>query len=127
MSRQLPGLAGEIEAVIGLELTAKLLKERGGTDVSIPLRAKGSALAKIVGQRACAALIREIGPGKIALPCAGFRGRDAERAERKRRAMEMLRAGHSLREVALQCDLAQRTVSNYRDELADDRQGKLPL
>lgn len=121
MSKNLPGLAGEIEAVIGLELTAKLLKERGGTDISIPLRAKGSALAKIVGQRACEALIREIGPGKVALPSAGFRGRDAERAARKRRAMEMLRAGHSLREVALECDLAQRTVSNYRDELEDDR------
>jgi len=127
MSRQLPGLAGEIEAAIGLELTAKLLRERGGTDISIPLRAKGSALARIVGRAACEALIREIGPGKIALPCAGFRGRDAARAARKARALEMLRAGHSLREVALSCDLAQRTVSNYREELGDDRQGKLPL
>lgn len=124
---QLPGLAGEIEALIGLDLTAKLLKARGGTEITVPVRAKGSELARLIGVQPCEAMIRDLGPGRLMLPCAGFRGRDAERQARKARAMEMLRDGHSLRDVALKCDLATRTVSNYRDELQDDRQGELPL
>ena len=121
----LPGIAGEIEALIGLDLTVALLKERGGTEIKIPVRAKGTILAKIIGETAAEVLVRELGTGRIQLPCAHMRGEKA----RKMRAIAMLREGASLREVALECDLHQRTVSNYRAEIeaADDRQGKLPL
>lgn len=124
---QLPGLAGEIEAAIGLEATAQLLRARGGTAVEIPTRARGSALATLIGVEACAALIDALGPGRVMLPCAGFRGRDAAQRDRKAKAVAMLRAGHSAREVALACDLAQRTVHKYREDLDDDAQGQLPL
>ncbi|MFZ5749896.1 MAG: hypothetical protein ACOY5U_02400 [Pseudomonadota bacterium] len=123
---QLPGIAGEIEAIIGLDLTVRLLKRRGGTQVAIPVRAKGSKLADIIGLHATERLAQAMGPGKISLPCAHMRGARARRAE----AMAMLRAGASLQQVALACDLHTRTVSNYRAMIeaeASREQLKLPL
>ena len=125
---RLPGIAGEIEETIGLEATARLLKARGGTDIEIPVRASGSALARIIGEAACEKMIARFGRGRFKLPAAGFRGRDAIQRERKARAMEMLKAGHSVREVSLACDVVERTVCNYKDELErDTRQGSLDL
>lgn len=123
---QLPGIAGEIEAIIGLDLTVRLLKRRGGTQIAIPVRAKGSKLAEIIGQQATERLALAMGPGKITLPCAWMRGAKARRAE----AIEMLKRGASLQQVALACDLHTRTVSNYRARLegeAGAAQMKLPL
>lgn len=111
--QRLPGIAAEIEEIIGLEATVNLLRARGGCQVSIPVRADGSMLAGIIGVRATEALIRHLGPGKITLPCASMRGAGARKAQ----AMRMLRAGASLQEVALACDLHTRTVSNYRAEI----------
>jgi DNA-binding CsgD family transcriptional regulator len=116
---QLPGVAGEIEQTIGLELTVKLLKARGGTVVKIPATARGTLLAGIIGEQATEKLIDEIGPGNIDLPCGHMRGRDASRLQKKRRAIAMLEDGKSLREVALACDIAVRTASQYRAELRD--------
>lgn len=123
---QLPGIAGEIEAAIGLDLTVRLLKRRGGTEITIPVRARGSMLADIVGLHAAERLVATIGPGKVMLPCGSMRGARARRAE----AMRMLRAGASIREVALACDLHSRSVSNYRAEIeaeAGRRQMTLPF
>ncbi len=120
----LPGIAGQIEALIGLDLTMKLLRERGGTGVMIPTRARGTVLAGIIGEEATETLIRELGHGPITLPCATLRGAGARRLV----ALEMLRQGASLREVALACDMHVRSVSRLRARLKDDdRQGKLPL
>ncbi|WP_413874144.1 hypothetical protein [Albidovulum sp.] len=123
---QLPGIAGEIEAAVGLDLAVRLMKRRGGTEITIPVRAKGSMLADIIGCHAAERLIAAIGPGKIMLPCGTMRGARARRAE----AMRMLRAGASIREVALACDLHSRSVSNYRAEIeaeAGRRQMILPF
>ncbi|SEQ59335.1 hypothetical protein SAMN05428995_105231 [Loktanella sp. DSM 29012] len=117
---QLPGIAGEIEDAIGLELTAKLLKRRGGTEVNIPVRPSRSLIADIIGEQATLKLIETFGPGRITLPCGHMRGRDAERLERRRRALDMLQAGETVLDVALQCDLNQRTVKKYRAELRRD-------
>lgn len=116
---QLPGVAGEIEETIGLELTVTLLKARGGTVVKIPNKPSGTLLARIVGEQATAKLINRIGPGNIDLPCGHMRGRDATRLEKKRRAFDMLAEGKSLREVALACDIHLRTASQYRAEMND--------
>lgn len=123
---QLPGIAAEIEKAIGLDLTMKLLKRRGGTQIAIPVKACGSQLAEIVGVAAAEKIITAIGHGKITLPCAWLRGAKARRAE----AFRMLEAGASLLEVALACDMHIRTVSNYRAELearSTRRQLDLPL
>lgn len=121
---QFPGIAGDIEAAIGLDLTARLLKRRGGTEVTIPVRAKGSMLAEIIGLHGAEKVIAAIGPGKVTLPCGYMRGAKARRAEAKR----LLREGKSLREVALDCDVHTRTVSNYRAEIeAEDGAAQMRL
>ncbi|SUZ33957.1 hypothetical protein ROE7235_03738 [Roseibaca ekhonensis] len=123
---QLPGIAGEIERVIGLDLAVRLLQRRGGCELHIPRRARGSFLAEIVGEDAAAKLAEAIGPGKIVLPCAHLRGQFARREEAK----AMLRDGASLQQVALACDMHTRTVSRLRAEIeaeAGSRQPKLPF
>ena len=129
---QLPGLAGTIEDLIGLDLTVKLLKARGGTDVKIPEKPQNTLLGEIVGHEAAQILIDELPPGVITLPCSHMRGRDADRMDRKRRAIGMLLEGKSLREVALACDIHLKTAKTYRAEIKDGRhgkpdQGELPL
>ena len=120
------GFAGEIEAVIGQEATTALLRRWGGCQISLPVKAEGSALAGVIGVEAATALIQAFGHGKVTLPCADARGMKRRRAE----AMAMLRAGKSLQEVALACDLHTRTVSLYRADIeaeAGSAQMKLPL
>ncbi|MCW8843354.1 MAG: helix-turn-helix domain-containing protein [Rhodobacteraceae bacterium] len=123
----LPGIAGEIEEAIGLDLAVKLLEARGGTEIVIPVRATGTALAEIIGAAAAEKVIAEIGSGKVLLPCASMRGEGARRA----RAIELLRSGQSLRAVALECDIHIRTVSRYRAQIdaeaADLAQPGLPF
>ncbi len=124
----LPGLAGEIEALIGLDLATKLLRAKGGCQVNIPHRDRvvGSSLAAIIGERAVEALIDVYNPGAMWLPMASFRGAKRRKAD----AMRMLRGGASLQDVALAMDVASRTVSNYRAEIeaeAGSRQFALPF
>lgn len=109
-------LAAQIEALIGEELSRLLLRRRGGCQMVIPVHARGSMLAEIVGVDAAEDMIREFGPGRITLPCGDQRGPKARRAEARR----MLEAGASIQQVALACDLHTRTVSRYRAELADE-------
>lgn len=120
------GLAAEIEEAIGREATLALLGRWGGCQIALPVKAEGSALAGVIGVDAAAALIRAFGHGKITLPCADARGMKRRRAQ----AIAMLRAGRSLQEVALACDLHTRTVSLYRADIeaeAGAAQMKLPL
>ena len=120
------GLAAQIEEAIGREATLALLGRWGGCQIALPVKAEGSALAGVIGVDAAAALIRAFGHGKITLPCADARGIKRRRAQ----AIAMLRAGRSLQEVALACDLHTRTVSLYRADIeaeAGAAQMKLPL
>jgi hypothetical protein len=121
-----PGIAGEIEDLIGVELTTLLLRRWGGCQINIPKRTKNSKLAEVIGQEAAQKVINGIGHGKMTLPCASLRGIGGRRAEAK----SMLMRGASLQQVALECDLHTRTVSDYRRQIeaeAGDRQFKLPF
>jgi hypothetical protein len=123
---QLPGIAGQIEQAIGLDLTVRLLKRRGGCELHIPRRVSGSTLAEIVGEEAAERIVAAIGPGKVLLPCGHLRGQFARRADARR----MLREGASLQQVALACDMHTRTVSRLRAEIeaeAGTRQITLPF
>lgn len=111
----LTGVAAEIEDLIGTELTLKLLAERGGTRVVVPMKAPGSVLAEIVGEDAAEMIIDEMGSGPIVLPTANFRGMRARRA----RGCEMLRRGASLQEVALEIGCHTRTVLNWRRDMRE--------
>lgn len=121
-----PGIAGQIEALIGIDLTVQLLRRWGGCQIKIPAQARGSKLAEVIGVDAAEDIIRYIGHGKITLPCGSMRGQKRRRAE----AIGMLRAGASIQQVALACDLHTRTVTNYRAELdaeAGECQAQLPF
>ncbi|MCA8880373.1 MAG: hypothetical protein KDA73_10565 [Rhodobacteraceae bacterium] len=122
---ELIGVAAEIAAVIGEAQARRLFAARGGTQITIPKAAAGSALAELVGEVDAQRMIAHFGHGRIDLPMGDARGIRGRRA----RAMEMLRDGASLRQVALACDLNIRTVTNYRAELdgRDDRQLPLPF
>lgn len=119
---QLPGIAGQIEEAIGLDLAVRLLKRRGGCEIHIPRRIKGSQLAEILGEDAAARVADALGPGKVLLPCGYLRGQFARRAEAKR----MLRQGASLQEVALACDMHTRSVSRLRAEIEAEAQTRQP-
>lgn len=108
-----PGIAGQIEDIIGPELTAQLLRRWGGCQIKIPRHAEGSKLAEVIGVAAAEAVIRDFGYGKVTLPCGSMRGAKRRRAE----AVAMLRRGASVAQVALACDLHSRTVSNYRADI----------
>lgn len=111
----LTGVAAEIEDLIGTELTLKLLAQRGGTRIVVPMKAAGSVLADIVGEEAADVIIDEFGTGPIVLPNANFRGMRARRA----RGYEMLRRGASLQEVALEIGCHTRTVGNWKREMRE--------
>lgn len=119
----LPGIAGTIAEVIGLEATVRLLRWRGGCEIAVPVRPEGSALARAIGEDAARALVDHFGPGKLLLPMAAVRGAGARRVQ----ALTMLRAGASLSEVALACDLHTRTVSRLRAQLDAEGQPELPF
>lgn len=122
MSR-LPGIAGTIADVIGLEATVRLLRWRGGCEIAVPVRPEGSALAREIGDDAARRMVAHFGPGKLLLPMASVRGAGARRAQ----ALEMLERGASLAEVALACDLHTRTVSRLRAQLDAGCQPELPF
>lgn len=123
---QLPGIAGQIEEAIGLDLAVRLFKRRGGCEIHIPRRLRGSQLAEIIGEDAATRVAETLGPGKVLLPCGHLRGQFARRAD----AIKMLRAGASLQQVALACDMHTRTVSRLRAEIEAEtgaRQPTLPF
>ena len=127
---QLPGIAGEIEGVIGLDLAVVLLRARGGTEITLPQPVPGSHLEQLVGGEAAEAMVEYFGAGRLRLPLASMRGVARYNAERRARAIDLLRAGESAMSVALACDLNLRTVHRYRAEMeavACARQGKLDI
>lgn len=112
-----PGVAGQLEDVIGVELTTLLLRRWGGCQINIPVHARGSKLAEVIGVDATEAVIKEIGHGKLTLPCGSMRGHKRRVAETRAAAIAALKNGASLQQVALNFDLHTRTVSKYRAEL----------
>ncbi len=109
----LTGLAAEIEGAIGPEAAVRLLALRGGTEVSIPTRAKGSVLASVIGDEATADMIAAFGPGKTVLPASEFRGMRGRRA----RGVGMLLDGATQDAVAIACDGHRVTVQGWRSRL----------
>lgn len=125
---QLPGIAGEIETVIGLAATVDLIEARGGTTIEIPKRAKGSELARIIGIDAAQEIIDFYGTGRLSIPMAGLKGRRARERKTRDRAFAMIDAGASNMQIALECGLSRRAVQNYRQQYGEDPNGdQLPL
>jgi hypothetical protein len=119
-----PGVAGQIEELIGQELTTQLLRRWGGCRIKLPKNARGSKLAEVIGADAAETVSKHCGHGDRDLPMGSMRGRGRRRAD----AIEMLRTGSSVQQVALACDLHTRTVWKYLDEIGGrDQQMTLPF
>lgn len=119
-----PGIAGQIEELIGQELTTQLLRRWGGCRIKLPKNARGSKLAEVIGMEAADSISKHFGYGEVDLPMGSMRGRGRRRAD----AIDMLRAGSSVQQVALACDLHTRTVWKYLDEIGGrDQQMTLPF
>lgn len=119
----LPGRAGEIEGVIGLEATVRLLRWRGGCAIELPVHPERSELARRIGLEDARALVAYFGPGRLLLPMASARGQGFRRAQ----AIALLRAGRSVTEVALECDLHSRTVIRLKAQIEAEDQPELPF
>lgn len=117
------GIAGEIEAVIGATLTAKLLAARGGTVVFVPKHPKGTILSKIVGPEAVCKLIDAFGVGELHLPMGTARGRGAVRDA----SVQLFKDGKSLTEVAIKSGVHVRTASRWKKETKAGDIGLGPL
>ena len=101
----LPGILGEIATAAGEAAALKLARERGGTEVQISAR-KDSAFVGIVGQAAADKIVKAFGNGKVLVPMATARGQRG----RREAAARMLAAGRTQTEVALACDIHERTT-----------------
>lgn len=126
----LPPLQAEIATVIGLYATMKLASEWGGCEIYIPTRAPdGHWLVQSIGRKAADGLCAyfaahiEYDGGrahhgvKITLPL----GQSGIRDMARRRAIELLDKGASLREAARGSGLHQRTIQNIRARLRKER------
>lgn len=126
----LPPLQAEIASVIGLYATMKLAADWGGCEIYIPaLAPDGHWLVRLIGREAAdrlcayfAARIEGDGRGahhgvKIVLPL----GKSGARSAARRRAIELLDRGASLKEAARGSGLHQRTIQNIRAGLRKER------
>lgn len=109
--------------VMGEVAAMKLMVERGGTRIDIPTKVEGSQLAKLVGYRSASYLAKEVGHGRFQVPMGTARGI----AARRERAMNLLRAGTSIRQTALETEFHERTVERWSAQLRDNRQPQLPF
>lgn len=116
-------LERELRSVIGDQALHILLLERGGTRIWIPETPSGSQIAKLIGDLATWSLINYFGSGPMDLPCGAARGQRARRAK----AMELLRRGISVKQVALAVGVAERTAWNYKAQLTGQLDGPRQL
>ena len=112
----LTGRAAEIAEAIGPDAALRLMAHVGGTEVNIPVRAEGSALAAVVGLEVAELAARAFGPGKMTVPTGSLRGARGRRA----RGLCLLMDGASIGAVATACDVHMQTVKGWR-RLLDDR------
>lgn len=106
------GFLGLVERLAGLEAAEELVRRRGGTEIKLSAHPKG-VLATIVGPEAAKAIVEERGPEKVTVPMANLRGQGAKRAAVARLSAE----GKSASQVALICDVHERTVRRVRERL----------
>lgn len=112
----LPGILGEIATAAGEAAALKLARERGGTEVQISAR-KDSAFVRIVGQAAADKIVKAFGNGKVLVPMATARGQRG----RREAAARMLADEKTQTEVALACDIHERTARRILERARNPR------
>ncbi len=106
-----PASLREVETVIGLAATLKLVEAFGGGNCYIPATPDPSAhLVQVLGERAVAALIEQYGPGTFAVPALA--------AVRHKRVL-ISRLSGSARDVARKLGVTDRWVRYVRASSRD--------
>ena len=101
-----PASLREVETVIGLAATLKLVEAFGGGNCYIPATSDPSAhLVQVLGERAVAAMIEQYGPGSFAVPALA--------AVRHKRVL-ISRLSGSARDVARKLGVTDRWVRYVR-------------
>jgi Mor family transcriptional regulator len=120
-----PATIAEIEAVIGLALTLKLIEAFGGTTIRLPARANihpDNAIAQIIGINALRALVDALGASRwlYIARCA-----EGVRLKRNQTIVRQYNAGASVNSLALQHRLADRTIWEIlkNTDMANPQQG----
>lgn len=111
----LPKILAEIEAIAGTAVALKVASEFGGTRINLS-SAEGSALVEAVGKDEAEKIVRALGQGRQDIPMADLRGQRGRRAL----AARMFANGATVREVALACDIHERTAWRVKSGPKDD-------
>lgn len=101
----LPGILQDVAELAGIQKALELARRYGGTQISIS-DDSDSVLVQVIGQEAAARLVERRSREKVMVPMANVRGQRGRQAT----ARQMLDRGASVRDVALACDIHERTV-----------------
>lgn len=105
----LPGILADVERATSSETALQLLSACGGQVITLSA-AENSTLVKAVGVEAAAAIVKEVGGGRVAIPMAHARGQRARRIQ----AARLLAQGATANEVAAAADMHERTARRVR-------------
>ena len=117
----LPPTLAQIAEAAGVPAALALAKARGGRTVTIPQRAAGSVLARIVGVEAAEKIIDAFGYGTLEIPFGPFGGERARRIA----VMEAIEGGASVSQAAGQCGVHMRTVKRVKRKMREAAQPDL--
>ena len=107
----LPGILGELEAVIGRPAVLRLVREHGGTEIYVPKRpGTDSPIVRAIGVAAAAELADAYGGEHLLIPL-GHLVTQARLAAAIGRAVD---AGLSAERIARQVGVHERTVRRHR-------------
>lgn len=108
----LTGILAVVARHAGETGALRLAVNRGGTKMKLSANPTGP-LARLVGEDAARAIVAELGPETYIIPMATARGSGARRGA----AARLFQAGANAQEVALACDMHERTARRVRDRL----------
>ena len=111
-----PGVLGEIAAVIGPAMAARVAEHLGGQYVWLAARPTPSnPLLRVIGRTRAEAVAAALGPNqKLVIPCGGFRGAPG----RRRRIAALLTKGWPHNAIAQEIGCHVRTVERVAAETA---------
>lgn len=117
-SADLPGVLGEIAAVIGPGLAARVAEHLGGQYVWLAARPSAqNPLVRVIGRQCAEAVAAALGPNqKLVIPCGGFRGQSG----RRRKIAALLAQGRSHNSIAQEIRCHVRTVERVAASMAPD-------
>lgn len=121
----LPPILAQIAEAAGLPAALKLAHARGGRTVTIPQKAPGTILAKIVGIDEATKIIEAFGAGDLDIPLGHIGAFKTQARARRKGVQAAIEAGASVREAAGKTGVHMRTVKRVKAQMREA--GTLPL